>query len=90
MRDSARSPASAVSVGTESKTLLKENIGRIAAYITNDHATNVVYLALGSKAEANKGIRLNAAGGAAVIDDYRGEITAIATGASTTVTYSEV
>jgi hypothetical protein len=58
--------------------------------ICNDHATQVVYLALGATAVANQGIRLSAAGGSYTTSAFTGAINAIATGAGTVVTFAEV
>ena len=88
--DTANNAADAVSVGTSSGTLVAANPSRVAVYIVNDHASQIVYLALGATATANKGIRLSAAGGSVVISSYTGAISAIASGAATTVVFSEV
>ncbi len=86
----AKQPASAVTVGTSDTSLIAANGGRVAAYICNTHAVNDVYLALGGTAASGQGIYLRAGGGSVVIDNFHGEIRAIATGASTVVTFSEV
>lgn len=88
--DSARQPGTSVSVGEESKSLVAANINRREVIICNDHASQVVYLSLGGTAAANKGIRLSPNGGSYRTAEYRGAITAFATGASTTVTVTEV
>lgn len=90
---SATQAGTSVTVGTSSSTLVSANGARKLLVITNDHATQIVYLRLGaSAAVANQGIRLNAAGGSVTIrgDEYTGEVRAIASGASTVVTLSEV
>ncbi len=88
--DTAKTPTGAVSVGTSSTQIAAANPARVELFVCNDHATNVVYLALGAAAVANQGIRLNAGGGSAVISSFTGQVNAIATGASTTVTVTEV
>lgn len=82
--------STAVTVGTSSATVVDANPGRIEVTVTNDHASNTVYLALGDTAESNKGIRLNAAGGSYTTHAYTGQITAIASATSTGVLVSEV
>ena len=90
-KDTANQPGTSVTVGAASATLLAANDTRAEVTICNDHATQVVYLKLAaSAAEANKGIRLNAAGGSWTSNAYTGEIRAIATGAGTGVTVTEI
>lgn len=88
--DTATNAAAGVSVGTSSVTVVAANPQRVEVTICNDHATQVVYLALGPLAFANVGIRLNAAGGSYTTTSYTGIITAIATGAATGVAFSEI
>lgn len=88
--DTAKTPASAATIGTSSGTVVAANDSRVEVTITNDHATNIAYLALGPTAVANTGIRLNAAGGSYTTRAYTGIITAIASGATTVLTFSEV
>lgn len=88
--DVASVPHGAVTVGTTAVQVLAANGSRIEAFVCNDHASQVVYLSLGGTAEANKGIRVNAAGGTVRIGSFTGAISAIASGASTTVTVAEV
>ncbi len=66
-------------VGTTSTTVLAANKNREYAILINDSDTTI-YLALGTDAELNKGIRLNANGGSFEINKtnpYKGEINAI-------------
>ncbi len=88
--DAAETPNDSATIGATSGVVVPANDNRVAAYVCNDHATNIVYLSLGGTAVANEGIRLNAAGGAVVIYHYSGVITAIASGADTNVIFSEV
>jgi hypothetical protein len=88
--DTAKTPASSATIGASSATVVAANPQRVSVTLCNDHATQIVYLALGATAVANTGIRLNAAGGTITLTSYTGIITGIATGASTVVTYSEV
>lgn len=89
--DTAINPGSAVSVGGSDTALVSANNGRAEITITNDHATQIVYLKLnGAAAELNKGIRLNAAGGSWTTQAYTGAIRAIASGAATTVLVTEI
>jgi len=55
--------------------------GRLSIILINDSDT-VVYLAKGDTAVVGSGIRLNASGGAATIEDWDGAIAAISTGAA--------
>lgn len=90
-KDAADEPGTAVTVGAASATIASANADRAEITIQNDHATQVVYLKLAaSAAEANKGIRLNAAGGSWTSSAYTGEVRGIATGAGTVVLVTEV
>lgn len=86
----AKNPTSAVSVGTTSATVVAANADRIEVTICNDHATQILYLALGATAVVNQGIRLNAAGGSYTTNAYTGIITGVATGATTPAIVVEV
>lgn len=88
--DTAKTPHGSVTIGTSSAQVVPANSARVGVYICNDHATNTLYLSLGGTAVANQGIRLNAAGGTAFIQEYSGVINGIASGASTVVCFSEV
>lgn len=68
-------------VGIVSSVLLNPNESRQSATITND-GVRAVYLAFGSTATTNQGIRLNASGGAYEINMhnmYTGTVAAITT-----------
>lgn len=88
--DTAKTAADSVSVGTSSATVVAANPDRVSVTICNDHATQVLYLALGATAVVNKGIRVNAAGGQVTITAYTGIITGVATGTATVAAFSEV
>lgn len=86
-----------VSVGAGSGTVAATNISRRELTIVNDHATQIVYLALNTTdgttvptAVLNSGIRLNAAGGSWTTNAYKGPVAGIATGAATGVTVAEI
>jgi hypothetical protein len=73
------------------------NIGRRELTIVNDHATQVVYLALNTTdgttvpaAVANSGIRLNAAGGSWTTNFYKGPVAAISVGGTSVLTVAEI
>jgi hypothetical protein len=87
--DTARNPGSQVSVGAADTLIAAANGDRVEITITNDHATQVVYLKLGAAGELNKGIRLNAAGGSYTTNAYTGEIRGFASGAATIVLVAE-
>ena len=86
----SRIPHSNVTVTGTAGAVAAENGGRLTLILQNDHATNVVYLSLGGTAEVNKGIRLNAGGGGIMLDWYTGPVSAIATGAGTTLLITEI
>lgn len=86
-----------VSVGTSTGAVVAGNISRRELTIVNDHATQIVYLALNTTdgtttptAVVNSGIRLNAAGGSWTTNAYKGPVAGIASGASTGVTVAEI
>lgn len=90
-KDTASEPGTAVTVGGTTTSLVAANNVRAEITICNDHATQLVYLKLGTAAaELNKGIRINAAGGSYTTSAYRGAIQAIASGATTVVTVTEI
>lgn len=71
-----------LNVTTTSKVAVVANKGRTALFIVNDSDT-VIRIGLRGEVTATTGIRLNAAGGALVIDKqslYRGEISVIHAG----------
>lgn len=85
----ATTAAGTFTAKTESKTLAEANPARVALYVTNDGA-NVAYLAFGATAVKNKGVRLSKEGGAAVIDNYWGIVTAITAEGESVITFTEV
>jgi hypothetical protein len=88
--DTATNGSGAVSVDTASEEIVPANPDRVALILCNDHATQVIYLGLGTTAAVNQGIRLNAAGGSHRIDYFRGAVNGIATGAATVCCFVEV
>lgn len=88
-KDTATTAKDAVTVGTSSATIAAANESRVELFVANDHASNVLYLALGTPAVANKGIRLGP-GQSVVISSYGGQVTGIASGASTVACVAEV
>lgn len=78
-----------VTVGVASGTVLAANGSRKSAILTNDSDTTI-YVSCGATAVLNRGIRLNASGGSAMISDYRGVISAISSGASKNLCVCEV
>lgn len=89
--DAAFEPGTSVSVGAASAVVAAANPRRVEITITNDHASNILYLRLGaSTALVNTGIRVNAAGGSYTTRAYTGEIRGIASGASTTTLVTEI
>lgn len=88
--DKAFNVGSAVSISGSAVAAVPASNDRTRLYLQNDHATQVIYLSLGGTATLNTGIRLNAAGGSVVLDNYRGAISAIATGATTPLLVTEI
>lgn len=87
----------AATVGAASGQIVGVNQSRRELTIVNDHATQIVYLALNvtdgvtaPTAALNSGIRLNAAGGSWTTNVYKGVVSAIATGAGTGITIAEI
>jgi hypothetical protein len=87
----------AVSVLVTSTTVAAANISRRELTIVNDHATQVLYLALNTtdgstvpSAVANSGIRLNAAGGSWTTNAYKGPVAGISVGGTSVVTVAEI
>lgn len=80
--------AGTASIGAASAALVAANPSRSALVVSNDHATQVLYLALGTTAVANRGIRISP-GTTFVLSDFRGAVNIIASGAATTATYVE-
>jgi hypothetical protein len=89
-KDTPIEGSGSVSIGGSDASLVAANPARAEITICNDHATQILYLALGETAVLNKGIRLNAAGGSYTTTAFTGEIRAIATGAATVATYVEI
>jgi hypothetical protein len=85
------SAGASVSVGTSSTAVLGANAARQFLALCNDSA-NVIYVDLsGATAVASKGVRLNANGGAVLLDRYvpTSAIKAIASGAASVLTVQE-
>lgn len=87
--DSAKAPTFAT-IGAASGVVVAANTTRVGVYITNDHATQVLYLGFGAAAVVGSGIRVNAAGGQVYIPNFTGAINGIATGAATNVCVQEI
>lgn len=90
--DTAFQPGTAVAVGAASvQVSAGVTAGAGERIFQNDHATQVIYLRLGTgNAVLNQGIRLNAAGGTVTLQGYTGPVQAIATGAATPCLVTEV
>jgi hypothetical protein len=87
--DVATTACGAVSVGATSTTVVPANGNRVAAFLGNDHATQILYYALGATAVVNQGIRV-APGQTVQVNSYTGVISAIASGAATPAVFSDV
>jgi hypothetical protein len=77
-------------VKAESQELAPANASRRVLYISNTHATNKVWVALGATAAAEEGIYLVAASPTVAITGYTGVVSVIASAEATVVSYSEV
>ncbi len=69
-------------MGSSSTSVMSSNSNRVAATFVND-SNETIYLALGSTATMNQGIRLSANGGTFRIDQtnlYTGAVSAICAG----------
>ena len=75
-RQDAATPGDVVAV-SEGTTVAASNPSRVSLTLTND-SENTIYVFKGAGAEVGEGIRLNKEGGAIVIDDYTGLVTAAA------------
>lgn len=89
----------AISAPITSTTVVAANVSRRELTVVNDHATQVVYLALNTAdgtggtvptAVANSGIRLNAAGGSWTTNAYKGPVAAISVGGTSVLTVAEI
>lgn len=88
--DKAKNAGSLVEVKKEEPTTVAAaNRARISLTLTND-SENTIYVWKGEGAEVGKGIRLNKEGGAIVIDDYTGVVTAAAKTAKSNLCVAEV
>jgi len=85
--DAATATNDSVTVANTSTAVLSAR-SRISIMLTND-SDETIYVAKGSTAVINKGIRLNASGGAVVIDDWNGAISAICASGSKNLGYCE-
>lgn len=91
LRKVSTATPTAVTVGNTTTSVLSANSFRVFATFIND-STEVIYLALGSTAVMNEGIRLNASGGAYLIDAtnlYTGAVSAICSSGSKVLTVTE-
>lgn len=85
--DAATANNGAVTVGATTTSVLTSR-NRISIILSND-STETIYVAKGGTAVMNQGIRLNASGGAVVIDDWNGAISAICSSGSKVLCYCE-
>jgi len=87
---SAKNAGSVVEVEKEKSTEVAAAYGsRVSLTLTND-SENTIYVFKGEGATVGKGIRLNKEGGAIVIDDYTGIVTAAAKTAKSNLCVCEV
>lgn len=86
----AKNPGSLVKVKKEESTTVAEaNPGRVSLSLVND-SENKIYVFKGAAAKVGEGIPLSKEGGAVVIDDYSGIVTAAAKTAESNLCVSEV
>lgn len=79
----------AVSVGAADTSIVAANQKRVEVTVCNDSA-NIIYLALGSAAAINQGVRVNASGGSYTTSAFTGEIRGWATVGASTAVVSEI
>lgn len=95
MSQTAAKTSGAVSVLVTSTVVATKNLGRREITVTNDHATQLVYLQIATDdgtaptAVANQGIRLNAAGGSWTSNMWKGAVAGISVGGTSVVTIIE-
>lgn len=89
--------STAISALITTTTVVSANISRRELTVVNDHATQVVYLALNvtdgvtvPTAVASSGLRLNAAGGSWTTNAYKGPVAAISVGGTSVLTVAEI
>jgi hypothetical protein len=89
--DRTRVTNTTVSCGVASGAALAANDNRNFLLLVNDHATQVIYVAIDTVATVNNGIRINAAGGSHqfAVKVPLGALTCIASGATTPLLISE-
>lgn len=88
--EAAKTPGTVVEVKKEeATTVAAANTSRVSLILTND-SENTIYVYKGASAAVGKGIRLNKEGGAVIIDDYTGIVTAAAKTATSNLGVSEV
>lgn len=85
--DAATANNGATTVGATSTSVLTAR-NRISIILSNN-SNETIYVAKGGTAVMNQGIRLNASGGAVVIDDWAGAISAICASGSKVLCYCE-
>ncbi len=97
LKTNTASRQAADSVGAVSGPPANANPSRAELTTQNDHATQVLYLALNTTdgttvptAALNAGIRVNAAGGQWTTNSYLGPVAAVATGAATGALVTEI
>jgi hypothetical protein len=88
--DTASQGKGTASIGTSTASLLAANAARIEFTICNGHATQKLYLSLGTAAaEVDKGVIVQPLG-SYTTKSYTGAVQAIASGATTNVAYVEI
>jgi hypothetical protein len=81
--------SSSIVVGNTSTLVLASRPLRENMILVNDSTQNI-YLAYGTTALMNKGIRLNSAGGSLTDDTYTGQVSAICSSGGMVVTVTEL
>lgn len=87
----AAQPGTSASVLITDTPIVAARVGRRLLRLTNDHATQFVYGRLAATgALANKGFRIEPAGGTFTIADYDGAVCGISVGGTSVVLVVEV
>jgi hypothetical protein len=87
--EEAKTPKGKITAKTESQVLAEFNEPRVALFVCNNGAKDA-WLALGSTAAAEEGIKLVASTGTAVIDNYSGVVSCATKEGESLLSFSEV
>jgi hypothetical protein len=87
--EEAKTPKGKITAKAESQVIAEFNEPRVALIITNTGAKDV-WIALGSTATAEEGIKLTEKTGTLVIDNYSGPVSVVTKESESLVTFAEI